>query len=311
MKVLFTGGSSFTGYWFIRELASAGHDVVATFGRQPDEYPDNLRQRRVRSLTNICRPEYNTCFGDDRFLELIKEGNWNLLCHHGADVTNYKSPDFNVTAAVANNTHRLTTVLDSLLNVGCSKIILTGSFFENDEGAGSNDLRALSAYGLSKSFTWQMFRYYAQVRQMTLGKFVIPDPFGPFEEPRFIHYLMKSWFVGTTPVVNTPNYVRDNIHVSLLARAYVHFAATLADGITHINPSGYIESQGAFARRIANEMQSRLGLKCNVELKTQTEYLEPRVRINTDWLDTKMLNWNETSAWDEVAEYYKQLMAIR
>ena len=31
MKILFTGGSSFTGSWFIRELAAAGHQVTAVF----------------------------------------------------------------------------------------------------------------------------------------------------------------------------------------------------------------------------------------------------------------------------------------
>ena len=27
MKILFTGGSSFTGFWFIRELAAAGRKL--------------------------------------------------------------------------------------------------------------------------------------------------------------------------------------------------------------------------------------------------------------------------------------------
>ena len=31
MNILFTGGSSFTGSWFIRELAAAGHQVTAIF----------------------------------------------------------------------------------------------------------------------------------------------------------------------------------------------------------------------------------------------------------------------------------------
>ena len=31
MRILFTGASSFTGYWFIRELVAAGHRVIATF----------------------------------------------------------------------------------------------------------------------------------------------------------------------------------------------------------------------------------------------------------------------------------------
>ena len=110
-------------------------------------------------------------------------------------------------------------------------------------------------------------------------------------------------------MVRTPAYVRDNIHVSLLARAYGNFAARLADGVSRYRPSGYVESQGAFARRVANEMQMQLGLRCELEIKTQTEFLEPCVRINTDRLDANMLKWNEASAWNEIANYYGQMTA--
>jgi UDP-glucose 4-epimerase len=308
MKILFTGASSFTGFWFARQLSSAGHDVWVILRQHLDEYSDDLRRKRVSELNNGCRAVFGISFGDDQFLELIKEGKWDLLCHHAADVTNYKSPDFNVTAAVENNTHRLPLVLDLLKGSGCTKVVLTGSVFENDEGAGSGGLEAFSPYGFSKGLTWQVFRYQAHARQMRLGKFVIPNPFGPYEEQRFTHYLIKNWFAGGTPSVNTPDYVRDNIHVSLLARVYVQFAESLAEGISRINPSGYVESQGAFTQRFAREIGKRLSLKCDFDLKTQTDFSEPHVRINTDVLDAKALGWNEEAAWDELAKYYGQLM---
>jgi len=309
MKILFTGGSSFTGYWFIKELASAGHEVVAIFRQPLDAYPDELRRKRIVALAPICHSVFGTHFGDDHFLELIKESKWDLLCHHGAEVKNYNNSSFDVTAAVASNTHRLPVVLDGLMNAGCNRIIVTGSVFENDEGAGSAELRAFSPYGLSKNATWQMFKYYVQDRSMALGKFVIPNPFGPYEEQRFTHYLMKHWFAGAKPAVNTPSYIRDNIHVSLLAKAYAYFAANLVGGVIRTNPSGYVESQGAFAQRVAHEMRQRLDLKCELEIKTQTVFREPRVRINTDEPDVKILNWDESIAWDEMANYYSMLMA--
>ena len=188
---------------------------------------------------------------------------------------------------------------------------VTGSVFENDEGAGSKDLRAFSPYGLSKSFTWQLFRFHAEMRQMTLGKFVIPNPFGPYEEQRFTYYLMKNWLAKKTAVVSTPCYIRDNIHVSLLARIYVHVVATLPVGTSRINPSGYVELQGAFTDRVAKEMRTRLELPCEFELGIQTDFSEPYVRINTDRFDGKQLNWTEMAAWDELASYYRQLMAAR
>jgi nucleoside-diphosphate-sugar epimerase len=309
MRILFTGSSSFTGYWFIKELVSAGHHVAAIFQRANTDYPDEVRRNRVKALIDLCHPIFGVSFGDDQFLKLIQTGNWDVLCHHAADATNYRSPDFDIAAAVANNTHRLPLVLDTLKDSGCNKVVLTGSIFENDEGAGSPHLEAFSPYGLSKGLTWQTFRYFSRSRQITLGKFVIPNPFGPYEEPRFTHYLFKCWFSGTAATVNTPSYVRDNIHVSLLAKVYLDFIETLPVGFSHIHPSGYIGQQGQFALQLAREMRARLGLPCEIELNTQTDFSEPRIRINTDTIQTNFRGWSEPAAWDDLAEYYKTLMS--
>jgi UDP-glucose 4-epimerase len=309
MKVLFTGGSSFTGTWFIRELARAGHQVVAVFRKRPEEYPDDVRRRRVALALEMCQGVFGCSFGDPEFLDLARREAWDIYCHHAAEATNYKSPDFDVVAAVGNNTRNIGPVLEALASRGQPRILITGTFFENDEGAGSEGLPAVSAYGLSKGLTFQVFRHYVARAGLVLGKFVIPNPFGPHEEPRFTAYLMKNWFAGRPATVNTPAYVRDNIHVSLLAKVYARFAGELsgATGPIQVHPIGYPESQGAFTLRFASEMRPRLDLACEVELKPQTEFLEPRVRINTDLIDGRALGWDETKAWDGIAEYYKAL----
>ena len=308
MRILFTGASSFTGFWFVRELAAADHEVVMIFPRVLDEY-EGLRRSRVDRLVELGRPVFNCRFGDAGFMEFIeREPRWDLLCHHAAEVSNYKSPDFDVASALRDNTLNVREVLAALNARDCRKVLLTGSVFEHGEGAGSDGLRAFSPYGLSKAFTSQVFAYHAQIQGLRLGKFVIPNPFGPYEEPRFLNYLIQSWLEGETPAVDTPEYVRDNIHVSLLAKAYVEFASTLSDspGFQKQNPSGYVESQGTFAQRVAEQMRARLGLPCDVKLQRQTDFADPRVRINTDPLDAAQLAWNETRAWDELAEYYRE-----
>lgn len=309
MKILFTGGSSFTGFWFLRELAAAGHEVTAIFRRPAAEYPDQGRRRRVELAGQACRATRCCSFGDAAFLRLVEEGGWDLLCHHAADVTNYRSPDFDAVGALQQNTCNLQAVLAALKSRGGRGVVLTGSVFEEGEGAGSQGLPNFSPYGLSKSLTSQVFRYYCGTAGLPLGKFVIPNPFGPFEEPRYTAYLMKNWLAGATPSCSSPLYVRDNIHVSLLARAYVRFAESVpaASGFVRINPSGYAESQGAFTLRMAQEMRTRLNLPCAVELKRQLEFPEPRVRINTDVPDAADLGWDEAAAWDEFADYYRGL----
>lgn len=295
--------------WFGRELASAGHQVVATFQRQPADYPDGLRRERVSLLLASCKGVFDCSFGDPQFISLLQSEPWDLLCHHGADVRDYKSSSFDFASALGANTRNVAQVFDILAQRGGHKpaVLLTSSVFENDTGAGSEGLPAFSLYGLSKAFTYQVFRYHARRVGLTLGRFVIPNPFGPHEEPRFTSYLLKTWRDGKVATVNTPEYVRDNIHVSLLSKVYRRFAEGLpgVSGIVQVCPSQYPESQGAFAQRFANEMRSRLDLPCELALNRQTDFSEPRVRINTDMADIESLGWSEAQAWDDLGRYYK------
>jgi UDP-glucose 4-epimerase len=307
MKILFTGSSSFTGYWFINSLVEAGHQVIATFSGDELIYED-VRRRRMTLVKRLCRTEFNCHFGSNRFLALINaEAGWDLLCHHAADVSNYKSFEFDVVKALAINTNNIREVISALRKNGTNKIVLTGSVFEQNEGAGSDGHRAFSPYGLSKGLTSEIFRYYAAHAGMSLGKFVIPNPFGPYEEQRFTSYLIKTWYEGKTPTVGTPEYVRDNIHVSLLARAYDSFAQRMpADGgYVRCNPSCYVESQGAFAGRFAQEIGPRLGIPTPLRFAVQDTFTEPMVRINTDPVAHQFSQWSEEHAWDELADYYR------
>jgi len=208
MKILFTGASSFTGFWFVKSLAAAGHEVVCPLRGAPEHY-DTVRKQRVGKLQSLCRLVPETPFGTEAFFKLICEGGaWDLLCHHATEAANYRSPDFDIQRALQNNTLNLRAVLAALKADGLKGVVLTGSVFENDEGAGEEPLRAFSGYGLSKGLTWQMFRYHCGEAHVPLGKFVIPNPFGPFEEPRFTAYLMRSWKEGKPAGVKTPDYVR-------------------------------------------------------------------------------------------------------
>jgi UDP-glucose 4-epimerase len=83
MRVLFTGASSFTGYWFVRELVAAGHEAVAAC--RGDGRYEGLRAERVRLVRELCEVRYGCAFGNDDFLALTKTP-FDVLCHHGAQV---------------------------------------------------------------------------------------------------------------------------------------------------------------------------------------------------------------------------------
>jgi nucleoside-diphosphate-sugar epimerase len=145
-------------------------------------------------------------------------------------------------------------------------------------------------YGISKRRTWEAFE------QRGAAKFVIPNPFGMWEEPRFTTYLARTWLAGDAAEVRTPDYVRDNIHVEALARAYVAFVASDRDRAA---PSQYRETQGAFAQRFARELEPRLGVPCRLELREQTDFPEPRVLVNSEPVDGP-------EPWDELAVWYRR-----
>jgi UDP-glucose 4-epimerase len=304
VRILFTGGSSFTGLWFARSLAAAGHTVIAPLKGLVSDY-SGLRGERVIELKRVVEVVEDCPFGSTSLLDLASTGTWDLLCQHAARTGDYRNPDFDVLGAVAENTHNLVAVIKAMS--GLAGVVLTGSIFEQDEGAGDAPLRAFSPYGLSKGLTWEFYRFLSQTMGFPLGKFVIPNPFGPFEEPRFCNYLIQSWFKGEVPTVRTPLYVRDNIHVDLLAAAYASFVSKVPaqKSVIKLNPSFYVESQGAFAVRFATEMAPRLGITCPVTSLLQSEFGEPMVRINSDRIDGATLGWSEAAAWDAEAEFYK------
>jgi nucleoside-diphosphate-sugar epimerase len=267
-----------------------------------------LRKARLALIERDVEIIDHCPFGTPQFIALLERGDFDLLCHHGAQVDNYRADDFDVAAAVRDNCLNLPAVLRSGQRNSGFAVMLTGSVFEQGEGEGTEPRLAVSPYGLSKGMTADLFRYWCHRLGVKLAKFVVPNPFGPYEEPRFCDHLMRCWSAGRTAEVKSPDYTRDNIHVSLVAAAYVDMVAGIGalPAFAHLAPSLYAERQGAFAERFAREIGGRLGLACALDLAEQTEFPEPKVRVNTDRLDAARLGWDEGEAWDVLAAYYNE-----
>ena len=307
MKVLFTGASSFTGFWFVGRLAAAGAQVTAALRGSPASYA-GVRAERAQWLAPWAEIVPDCAFGSEGFLDLIRTRNFDVVCHHGAEARDYRSADFDVLASVAANTLNLRTTLKLFAERGGKALVATGSVFEAHEGVGPSPRRAFSPYGLSKSLSWEILSHECATLGVPASKFVIANPFGPFEEPRFVAHAVERWSKGEALEVRTPRYVRDNIHIDLLSMAYARFVGEAAAGGSgrRFGPCGYRETQAAFAERLARELGPRLGVASRVRHAEQTDFAEPLARVNADMIDATAYGWDEGKAWDALAGYYRQ-----
>jgi len=305
-KILLTGASSFTGAWIAEALAAAGFEVVAPLLRPREDY-EGVRLERVVRLEKAAVVTYGRSFGSQALLDDIRAAKPDVLAHHAAHITGYRSPDFDPVDALARNTAGAADVLCAVRRAGGRLVVLTGSVFEAGEGGGEEP-GAVTPYGLSKTLTTAAFDYWARSAGLAFGRFVIPSPYGALEERRFGWHLFRSWFDGETPAVRTPLYVRDHLAAAQLAKGYAEYVAAclgMDAPPAPARPSGWIASQGDFALRVAAEAGRRLSRECPVELCDQARFDEPRVRVNDQ--PSWGAGWDEAAFWDAYVDWYAQL----
>lgn len=301
MRVLLTGASSFTGLWFAKALAEAGHSVVAV--ARGGAYADPLRQARMALVAEVAEVVREAPFGTGAFLAALKDkGPFDVLGLHGAEVGDYKSPTYDLEAAVAANAFNAPAVLAAAAAQGATRVVLTGSVFEPGEGQGTLPLVSFSPYGTSKARTEEVLKPQIAAPGLDYAKFVIPNPFGPWEEKRFQRLVMTRWSKREPVHIDQALYVRDNIPVDLLARAYA--ATAEGDFGAYCAPSCYAGPVGAFFQRMARETRARTGWACTLTLAETQAFAEPWERTNRTVLDTAALGWSEAAFWDAYVDHY-------
>jgi nucleoside-diphosphate-sugar epimerase len=303
--VLLTGASSFTGLWIAEALAAAGFEVIAPLNRARAAY-EGERLARVQRLERVAETPPSAPFASPQFDSIVRTRNISILAHHAADVTGYRDPDFDALGAFQRNTAGALGALQRLAERGVRIAVVTGTVFEAGEGGVPDEPLAVTPYGLSKTLTNVAFRHFADWSGLRFGRFVIPSPYGPYEQQRsFPAYLFRSWGAGETPTVKTPLYLRDHLPGPLLGRAYAaHLQRLLADPATpeaH-RPSGWVATQGDFAGKVAAEAAARLGRHCPLALAAQTEFREPLKRVNCEPVPRE--DWDEAAFWDDYVSWY-------
>lgn len=305
--ILLTGITSFTGFHIAKELAEK-YEVYATLTRKKIDYT-GLKRKRIENLPKKIQLIEETSFGDKKFHDLLSEKPFISLCHHGAEVSNYNSPDFDYLQAVYSNTNNIESVLKLFKEKGGKNIIITGSVFENYEGYSDKYLEGLNNYGLSKYLSFEIWKHFGLKNDMKLGKFVIPNPFGLYEEERFNSYVINNWLKGNPVALKTPEYIRDNIPVDYLAEKYIEFHESLIhskETFMKCSPSGYHGTMQDFTRLLASKLTAKKNLDCKIQKTVQEDFSQPITRLNAK--ESSLLNgsWDEQRFWEEYLTYYIQ-----
>lgn len=313
MRVLLTGASSFTGYWFARELARRGHEVCCTFREvRPSNYSGSRHSRVADLITRLnIQSVWGLSFGDDPMLDLVLHGQFEVVCLHGATVANYKAVDFDWRAAFEADTRRAVEFFRQLHAGGVRKVLTTGTFFEPGEGTGKGaaPTEAVSPYGLAKALSCQVLRYLARHCGIMHGRFVVGIPFGPGEDDeKFVSALVRGWLKNERPVLRTPNYVRDWVPVTVLAELYADLVQATwdPDALPWLRPSGAVETVQKFAERIGAQLGPLLGIDAEIESAPQTEFREPQYRANTDVIPACWERARAHDFWLHLATWYKK-----
>lgn len=299
-SVLLTGVSSFTGTWFARTLAAQGSAVLGTATSGVADY-HGLRSERLARAAESVEVAWDAPFGSERMLDVLAQHRPEVLCLHHAVVGDYRSPAFDIAGALMHATHRAAEVMQVAADNGCTAVMVTRSVFEKDAGL-SDDPRPIGAYGVAKGATSQALELHARAVGLAVATYCIPNPFGPWEEPRLVAHLFRTWNGGGTPELRAPHLVRDNIPAPLLAHDYSSAVGRLLTDARDRSPSFRPCTNLEFARTLAAEFGRRLDRSFAVATAEELDDSEPLVRVGKDRLHPAA--YDEQAFYDSYVNHY-------
>ena len=307
-RILLTGVSSFTGFWFARRLVESGFSVSCPLPNIKKSY-EGIKKTRLDTLPETVELFYNVPFGSVEFINLL-DGNFDKLCLHGAFVKGYQNNEFTFGKAVGQNLNEIDRVFEKAKQNGCHGVIWTSSIFEDAVNTDEEFLKGSAfpwlKYALSKKISYLSAREIALNSGLSFVRYVIPNPFGPYEDKKLTFHIIKSLHLGNDVSLKTPYYIRDMIHIEHLASDYVRAIQSLDDlcDCSTVRPSEYSLSIIEFATILCDEYNKRFGTNHKVLKSEQDNYREPESMINNQNVRLSLPDYDDAKCWDRLFEYY-------
>lgn len=234
-RVIVTGVSSFIGAHLARAFQASGYHVVATLGRQAEEY-SGVRLERVDAVREAGAELRRVDLRDAASVaEFVRFAQPELWVNHAGWATDYGSLDYDLAAGLDTNVLALSPLYEALAKHGCRGVLVTGSSTEYADSAQAN--REDDACWPSTPYGLAKLAETVRSRQLAL-QFGIPTrvarvyiPIGPLDAPgKLLSMVMRGLRNGEPIELSSCTQRRDFIHVDELAKGYLLMAEECARG---------------------------------------------------------------------------------
>lgn len=221
MKVLFTGGSSFTGYHFLKELNKNKIECHAIFTKKKIFYRLDHQKKILNFEFSHINPYFDIKFGSKKFINLIKEKKINTLCFH-----HFLVGDLNKKYNLNQNLNSLLKNIDKVIyNLSLNtkpSVIYTSSIYQKISLLNGYKLdQSRINYGFAKIIVSNIIRYLCKKYKIKFIDFELQNPIGSFEkESSLPSYLASSFFKKKQVKLYNPNRLFQFQFIDKIAQDY-------------------------------------------------------------------------------------------
>ena len=222
MKVLFTGSSSFTGYYFLKEINKNKIKTFAVFSREKKEYKKIFQKEILNSKMRYIVPCKKVNFGSKKYIDIIKKENINVICFHHFIVGNLNNKyDFN-----KNLKKLLQNIEEVIFQLSLNKnssIIYTSSVYQKISSSRKylNDKSRIN-YGYTKLILSQILKYMCKKYKIKFINFELQNPIGKFEKENSLPFYIASSFFNKNKIkLENPRRIFKYQFIENISKDYV------------------------------------------------------------------------------------------
>lgn len=263
--IVITGASSFTGFHFTLEIAK--YKKIICFSHKKFSSYKDLKKTRLQILkkNKNIKLIFNCSFGSEKMIRVIKSYKNICFCFHHAQTLNAKDDfKFSFLESFNQDLYNIDNFFKKCSN-NIKKIIFSSSIFQKEH---SKQLIDFNKYSLNKSITLETLKFFCHKFNIRLINFVISNPFGVLEDRRYSFYLLNNWINKSTPIVGSPDFIREYIYIDDLKKLY--FNATklnLNKNYKEIKPRGLKMTNLKFANFLKNNFTKYISHKIYLSVK--------------------------------------------